>query len=64
MSGVEDIRKLLEDVVTPDLKAVRADVRGDEESSKLRDEALSVKIDAKFEIWSTLIVDHAVPPKS
>lgn len=60
MSVIDDIRKLLEDLVTPDLKAVRASVTANEDLSKLRDEALAAKMDQKFELLSALIVaNHA-----
>jgi hypothetical protein len=60
MSVVEDLRKLLEDLVTPDLKELRASLKANDESSKLRDDALSAKIDNKFELLSALIVaNHA-----
>ena len=60
MSVVEDLRKLLEELVTLDLKAIRVEAKSNEESSKLRDEALSAKIDTKFELVSALMVaNHA-----
>lgn len=64
MSVVDDLRKLLEDLVIPDLKAVRAEVKANAETSKLRDEALSTKIDSKVEPLSALIVDHAAPQRT
>jgi hypothetical protein len=60
MIVVEDLRKLLESLVTPDLKTVIAEVKSNENSSKLRDDALSAKIDNKFELRSALLVaNHA-----
>ena len=60
MIVVADLRKLLESLVTPDLKTVIAEVKSNENSSKLRDDALSAKIDNKFELRSALLVaNHA-----
>jgi hypothetical protein len=47
MGVIEDVRKVVQDLVTPDLKAQAALIHGNESNSKLRDEALSAKIDAQ-----------------
>lgn len=60
MSVVEDLRKSLEGLVTPDIKALRTEIKSNESTSQLRDDALSAKIDNKFEMLSALIIaNHA-----
>jgi hypothetical protein len=44
MGVIEDVRKVVQDLVTPDLKAEAKLIRGNEASSKLRDDALSAEI--------------------
>jgi hypothetical protein len=53
MGTVEDVRKLLQDLVTPDLKALDARVTALEKKMDLRFEAVELKLDAldkKFEL--------------
>jgi hypothetical protein len=50
MGAIEDVRKVIQDLVAPDLKAIQAQIKGVEETSKLRDDALSEKIDRKFDL--------------
>lgn len=58
MSEIEDIRQLMEDLVTPDLKAVRAEVQASGQGEEQRDEMLSAKIDAQFERLSKISAEH------
>jgi hypothetical protein len=53
MGTIDDIRKLLQDLVTPDLKAIHAQLKSIDESSKLRDDALTASI-AHLEATSKL----------
>jgi hypothetical protein len=50
MSVVEDIRKLLQDIVTPDLKALEAKVAALDRKIDLRSDALNDKIDLTREL--------------
>lgn len=50
MSMIDDLRKLIQDLIAPDLKSIQSKLDGNENVSKLRDEALSAKIDSKFEL--------------
>ena len=56
MSVVEDVRKVLQDFLAPELRAVhvRLDARFDTVSSRFS--AIDEKIDARFEMVSTRIV--------
>jgi len=45
MGAIEDVRKVIQDLVAPELKSLRVELKGVDETSKMRDEALSVKID-------------------
>jgi hypothetical protein len=49
MSVIEDVRKVVQDLITPDLKAQVGLIRGNEESSRLRFAALEDKVDARFD---------------
>ncbi len=55
MSTVEDLRKSLEKLVIPDLQALKGAVEANEKASKLRDDALSEKIDQKFDLLAQRI---------
>jgi hypothetical protein len=46
MGNVEDVRKVIQDFVAPDLKALSAKLEAGDAASKQRDESLSTKIDA------------------
>ncbi len=46
MSVVDDVRKLLQDFVSPEVRALGVKIDAVESASKLRDENLSAKIDA------------------
>ena len=60
MGTVEDVRKAIQDLVAPDLQALKAEIKSVDEMSKLRDEALSAKIDSKFElIMAKMEANHA-----
>jgi len=50
MSVIDDTRKLLQDFVTPEFQSLKAELKSVEEKSKLRDDALSDKIDLKFDL--------------
>lgn len=50
MGTTDDIRKLLQDLVTPDLKAIDARLRSIDENSKLRDDALAASFALKVEL--------------
>jgi len=57
MGAIEDVRKVIQDLVAPELKSLQVQIKAAEdaskfrdEASKLRDEALSEKIDRKFEL--------------
>jgi len=45
MSVAEDVRKALQEVVVPDLKAIDERIKGLDATTKLRDDALSAKMD-------------------
>jgi hypothetical protein len=45
MSVAEDVRKVLQEVVVPDLKAIDERIKGLDATMKLRDDALSAKMD-------------------
>ncbi|HEY5330634.1 MAG TPA: hypothetical protein VIJ79_12165 [Acidobacteriaceae bacterium] len=45
MGAIEDVRKVIQDLVAPELKSLQAQIKGVDEASKLRDEALSAKMD-------------------
>jgi hypothetical protein len=46
MSAIDDVRKVIQDLVAPELKSLHVELKRVDETSKLRDEALSAKIDA------------------
>jgi hypothetical protein len=46
MSAIDDVRKVIQDLVAPQLKSLHVELKRVDETSKLRDEALSAKIDA------------------
>jgi len=46
MGAIEDVRKVIQDLVAPELKSLQAQIKGVDEASKVRDEALSAKIDS------------------
>ncbi|HZL25332.1 MAG TPA: hypothetical protein VFC39_02245 [Acidobacteriaceae bacterium] len=52
MGAIEDVRKVIQDLVAPELKSLQATIKGVDEASKLRDEALSAKIDSRFDALS------------
>ncbi|MDQ2924742.1 MAG: hypothetical protein M3R43_04195 [Acidobacteriota bacterium] len=68
MGMIEDIRKLLQDLVTPEFKSLQTQVKANDEASKLRDEALSAKmdmlaksVDSKFElVLNRMDAQHAM----
>jgi hypothetical protein len=45
MGAIEDVRKVIQDLVAPELKSLQVQIKNVDDSSKLRDEALSAKID-------------------
>jgi hypothetical protein len=67
MGAIEDVRKVIQDLIAPDLKAIQAQIKGAEEASHLRNDALSAKIDnlsekmdRKFEIvFAKMEANHA-----
>ena len=50
MGMIDDIRKLLQDLISPEFKALQAQVKANDDASKQRDDALSAKMDRKFEM--------------
>ncbi len=50
MSMIDDTRKLLQDFVTPEFQSLKAELKSVDAKSKLRDGALSQKIDLKFDL--------------
>ena len=46
MGAIEDVRKVIQDLVAPELKSLQAQMKGVNDTSKLRDEALSAKVDS------------------
>jgi predicted Holliday junction resolvase-like endonuclease len=46
MSVIEDVRKVVQDLVAPELKSISVRLDGFERESKLRDEALATKIES------------------
>jgi len=46
MSVVEDVRKVVQDLVAPELKSLAVEVKSGKEESKLRDESLAAKIES------------------
>jgi ribosome maturation factor RimP len=46
MGAIDDVRKVIQDLVAPELKSLHVELKRVDETSKLRDEALSAKIDA------------------
>jgi hypothetical protein len=46
MSAIDDVRKVIQDLVAPEMKSLHIELKRVDETSKLRDEALSAKIDA------------------
>ena len=50
MGAIEDVRKVIQHLVAPKLKSLKEQIKGIDERSKLRDEALSAKIDSKFDL--------------
>jgi len=61
MGAIEDVRKVIQDLVAPELKSLQVTIKGVDEASKHRDEALSAKIDSRFGALSETIknVDEA-----
>ncbi len=53
MSVVEDVRKVVQDLVAPELKSLAVEVKSGKEESKLRDESLAARIEG-FERESKL----------
>jgi hypothetical protein len=45
MGAIEDVRKVIQDLVAPELKSLHIEIQRVDETSRLRDEALSAKID-------------------
>ena len=52
MGVIEDVRKVIQDLVTPDLKALAARQDSSEENTTLRFAALSEKMDSRFSTLS------------
>ncbi len=50
MGVVEDIRKVIQDLVAPDLKAINARLDGIESTMNAEFDALNTKMDTKFEL--------------
>jgi hypothetical protein len=50
MGAIEDIRKVIQDLVTPNLKAPAERLHANDKSNKLRDEMLSEKISSLREL--------------
>jgi hypothetical protein len=46
MGVVEDVRKVIQDLVAPELKSLAVEVRAGKDESKLRDEMTQLKLDA------------------
>jgi hypothetical protein len=60
MGVIEDVRKVIQDLVTPDLKALAARQDSSEENTTLRFAALSEKMDSRFNALSAKIdANHA-----
>jgi len=55
MGVIEDVRKVIQDLVTPNLKALTARMDSLEESTKLKFEILTEKMDARFSALSAKI---------
>jgi hypothetical protein len=55
MDAIEDVHKVIQDLVAPELKSLQEQIKGIEEASKLRDDALSAKVDSKFDILQVQI---------
>jgi hypothetical protein len=49
MGTIDDVRKVIQDLVAPELKSLRVELQRVDETSKLRDDALSDKIDLRFD---------------
>ncbi|HZL28843.1 MAG TPA: hypothetical protein VFC39_20125 [Acidobacteriaceae bacterium] len=57
---IDDIRKLLQDLISPEFKALQAQVKANDDASKQRDDALSAKMDRKFEmVIAKMDANHA-----
>ena len=50
MGMIDEIPKLLQDLISPEFKALQAQVKANDDASKQRDDALSAKMDRKFEM--------------
>jgi len=60
MGVIEDVRKVIQDLVTPDLKALAARQDSSEEDTTLRFAALTEKMDSRFNALSAKIdANHA-----
>ena len=60
MGMIDDIRKLLQDLISPEFKALQAQVKANDDASKQRDDALSAKMDRKFEmVIAKMDANHA-----
>src|ERR1700738_4643198 len=53
MGAIEDVRKVIQDLVAPELKSLHVQIKGVDDTSSLRDEALSAKIDSRRHDLST-----------
>ncbi len=49
MGAIEDVRKVIQDLVAPELKSLQEKINRLDDGSRMRDEALSAKIDSNFE---------------
>jgi hypothetical protein len=60
MGMIDDIRKLLQDLISPGFKALQTQVKANDDASKQRDDALSAKMDRKFEmVIAKMDANHA-----
>ena len=50
MSVIEDVRKVVQDLVAPELKSLAVEVRSAERESKLRDESLTRELKVRDEL--------------
>jgi hypothetical protein len=46
MGTIDDVHKVIQDLVAPEMKSLHVEIKRVDETSKLRDDALSAKIDA------------------
>ena len=53
MSVIEDVRKVIQDLVAPELKSLSVKLDNIEKEAKLRDDNLNAKIDSRDEMTQT-----------